>query len=761
MTPLTFNSIRALTLPFATGATAALVTLLGPSGRNLEYEHVTAAAALVTVVWPLTKIWFPGALRPGHAQTPGGHPGTGWLATAIALFAGLAMPGTVMFLFRMCPCSSSGYGKWLLLQALPSCLLAGATSAWLDRASRASSAWPPRPSRTILTAGWILIVLAALTFLSATVWFFPQKRIVHAFFGFLHGPVYDERIWIHADVIRARLAHAAIFCGLGIAAGITRGSMRIIVALAIGVTGALFTLYSWNLPATGHGHRVLQKQFPHVIEGEGFRLFHHDAPQLSIEAAFHIRDLKSILGDIPYPEIDIYAYPDARTKKILFGGGATDVTDVWTPGIHITASALPGPHPTLRHELVHALTSRIAFHGLGFHPNMAITEGLAVALAPDENIFNVMSLDEAASELIDSGRVPNPESLFSPWTFWLESGPRSYTIAGSLIGWMIRARGIGPVLGLYAGKNWHSATGNDAATVLPAWQDEISKQASGQRNATARRVRATTLFRSGGVAMDACPHSFADRMAADPDVASLEYMATHTGDPSYTIMARRREARDLFDRKDKSAARDLAEKLAAGAAWPPRHEEDIELRILAIDLAAFSGHDVTIVPGLAELTVFHASHPLPVHLARQMLVRERLSQIVSADKVAPWRWYLAGWAAIPAPENQKPPKTRAATDSAWLLDYLRVRNWLRAGIRPSADTQLSGFADKNIDPVMLAREPDFAFEWYRSLAELFEREHDAEQAHGLWLKAAAVAGNATVRDRMEQNARRALFSPVP
>ena len=35
--------------------------------------------------------------------------------------------------------------------------------------------------------------------------------------------------------------------------------------------------------------------------------------------------------------IDIYAYPDARLKKLWFGGGATDVTDVVTPGVHITA----------------------------------------------------------------------------------------------------------------------------------------------------------------------------------------------------------------------------------------------------------------------------------------------------------------------------------------------------------------------------------------------------------------------------------------
>src|SRR5690606_33355072 len=116
-----------------------------------------------------------------------------------------------------------------------------------------------------------------------------------------------------------------------------------------------------------------------------------------------------------------------------------------TPSIHITADAWP--HPTLRHELVHALASGFGYHGLGFHPNMAFTEGLAEALAPREQMISV---HEGAASLIESGRLPAIEKLFSP-AFWRESGGRAYTVAGSFIRHLIETRGMAEVKNLYAG----------------------------------------------------------------------------------------------------------------------------------------------------------------------------------------------------------------------------------------------------------------------------------------------------------------------
>src|SRR5690606_30180103 len=134
-----------------------------------------------------------------------------------------------------------------------------------------------------------------------------------------------------------------------------------------------------------------------------------------------------VLAISEHPHIWIYVYADGRLKKTLFGAGETDVTDVYTPTVHITAESFP--HSTLRHELVHALLSSHAPFGLGFHPNIAITEGFAEALAPR---IRTLDLDVASAALISTGKLKNMENLFSP-LFWLESGERSYTAAGSFL----------------------------------------------------------------------------------------------------------------------------------------------------------------------------------------------------------------------------------------------------------------------------------------------------------------------------------------
>src|SRR5262249_264444 len=101
--------------------------------------------------------------------------------------------------------------------------------------------------------------------------------------------------------------------------------------------------------------------------------------RLHRDAQFHVNELRKLWGAAGQngPQVEMYVCQWDDGKKVWFGGGSTDVTDVYTPTVHITGEAWPPP--TLRHELVHALASGVAYHGLGFHPNMAFTEGLAVA----------------------------------------------------------------------------------------------------------------------------------------------------------------------------------------------------------------------------------------------------------------------------------------------------------------------------------------------------------------------------------------------
>ena len=197
-------------LAFFTGIAAAATALLIPSGRNLEYEHVTFAAAIVSVCWPLVAL---------HRSHRIGSP-TQWLLTVAALFSGLALPGLVMFALKICPCSEIGYGQWLMVQALPSCIFSATAgnmtiiaSRYFTTKSSSTGRFHWRPSLL-----WLAVVAVSMTTLAATLWFMPQKRTVHILLGFLHGPIYDERIWLHRDIILARAGHAFLFAATGLAA---------------------------------------------------------------------------------------------------------------------------------------------------------------------------------------------------------------------------------------------------------------------------------------------------------------------------------------------------------------------------------------------------------------------------------------------------------------------------------------------------------------------------------------------------------------
>lgn len=179
----------------------------------------------------------------------------------------------------------------------------------------------------------------------------------------------------------------------------------------------MFYLFSFKAPSLQFGVKNLESNFTSKVEKKDFSLFYNedkqDADRINKfikEIIFHSQEIKEIVGLKKLPHVKIFFYNDESQKKLLFGAQETDVTDIFTPSIHLSGKEFP--HKTLRHELVHALLSEEAPFNLGFHPNMAITEGIAVALAPleEEN-----SLHKGAAYLMNHGKINNITDLFSPF----------------------------------------------------------------------------------------------------------------------------------------------------------------------------------------------------------------------------------------------------------------------------------------------------------------------------------------------------------
>ena len=575
----------------------------------------------------------------------------------------------------------------------------------------------------------------------ATLWFAPQKRIVELFLGFIHGPIYDQWIPVDNGVVLSRLFHGLVGWWLAWMSwrGFRGGVKSLIAPAAIFAMLAACWFSIADYPSLGAGKKALDERLPREMT-QGIITMHYDGADgagetdiriLMNEASFHVNELTKIL-DVPSPRpIDIYVYPSDDVKKSYFGGGSTDVTDVWSPSVHITRLATP--HPNLRHELVHAVASQFGWHGLGFHPNMLITEGLAVALAPIDERFD---LDEASASILKSGRIKSIEGLFSPTGFWSQSGGRAYTIAGSFLGYLLREAGAGSVRRIYSGASIADATNRPLRDWVKDWRAYVEKKFDPTKS-----MENEAMFRSPGILRDICPHTRADYARSRTENIWLRLRQPPGWDPSRWLEWRSQlSPRDLFIRVElwkeriKIAASERGMTEASIATWletvqkaqrnPPKTIEDVELGMLESDLLALQGRRVASENKLDALVNLARVKPPGELIERQLISRQRIEATIKEDsKARDWRRYLAGWRSLP----------EATPDDPWIAVYLRMRRERH----PKRDQVLSNA----LMPVE-EMDPMFRVEWYKINAGHFLAYEDYENAAQMYreLLKTAVGG---------------------
>lgn len=667
--------------------------------RSLEYEAALLQAVVVFVFLPFYYL-----LEKPQANLLKLHSKEGIWGRLLFLVKGgglLYLPALIAFLIGECPCSWPSYSSWFLILVLPAYLFASGV-AWLFASLK------PKWGTKKLFFGYLLFLSVLVGQLLISFWFFPQKRLVHLAFGFLHGPIYDRLIYLDEGVLYARLGHALL--GLALCCLPLRGERR-------GASGSLLLLallaffMSQGSASLGLGHDDLKKRLDLSRSGPGYevyfskKLFERKKDRLETlfqEIKFHREDLAQLLKIDPLPLVKIYVYDDARQKKLAFGGGATDVTDVVSPSIHIK---LEGPnHPSLRHELVHALVSDIAYHGLGFHPNMAFTEGLAVALAPSKRR---LSLHEAALSILDSKRIENLAGLFSP-LFWRFSGGRAYAVAGSFIRYAIDEYGIEKVLALYSGASMAKTFAKPEGLILDEYETFLRTHFDLEKI----KLEAEVLYRDEGVLKDLCPHTKALLYGAKEPLERLRlplsYQKGEALDYELALNPSDRSAQVLKMRKDLSTIirpqvsydrrlRSFIEEIKAHREWPPTAYEDIEWTLLWSDLERIVGRYETSLQLLKELKTYLAQHEVGDQMTRAIFARLLIEKDLPPAEGLLWRIYLSGLAL-----DHSPPK--AGPDSPFIVHYLHLRR--REGI---SAVDLDGLASLPPPPYLAQT---FYVEWF-------------------------------------------------
>ncbi|RZA25396.1 MAG: hypothetical protein EOP10_06970 [Proteobacteria bacterium] len=709
---------------------SSTLPLLLPIARNLEYEYATLVSYLLLLM-PLVLLFTPRMVVPSPLRALGQL----LFSAAITL-----LPAFFLFQTQLCLCSENDFRFWWMVQIFPHLLLSHG-AAWLMLKGKA---------RGLRFLSLIYCSAIFLSFLEMawTLWSQPQKRMTHILAGFLHGAIYDNGIAVDSGILWARGSHAAIAIALLSVALLSKRLSRIVAVCALVLAlGADWKASSY--PSTSHGIEALTKLMPETRESKYFTL-HYKTPsspekmelieQIFASAEFHSLDLAKQLEAYD-THVELFIYPSRREKKLWFGGDGTDITDVKTPSVHIVAESWP--HGTLRHEFVHAMASSFAFFGLGFHPNMGFTEGLATALAPSED---EISLHSGAANILRSQQI-DPQKLFSPM-FWGESGRRAYTVAGSLIKFLIDHYGIAKVKALYSGQSWESVFGKENGTIISDWTNFLMKNYSDRKE----DIAAEALFRYPGLLYDRCPHS--KSLLASSSRADLVTMRqpkdwdverdywTWRVDLEPGPATRLQLLRS--DYAGQGASDDLLARARRERHDPIKVQEDVDAATLEFDLLIALNRPQEATTLITKLLFDLERYEIGDGTMRQLWSRRILSEMDGKTPKA-WLGLLSGQIRSTPGLDGRPE------NNPWLLNYLYLRN------HRFTDKQRGLLDSLEKRPIPFGLPTSFAVEWWKFIGIKWFELHQYEKAAIAFQNASAIAPEGS-REAILLQAKEALYA---
>ncbi len=216
---------------------------------------------------------------------------------------------------------------------------------------------------------------------------------------------------------------------------------------------------------------------------------------LAEDCTAYLVRLERRLGITSRSPVTVFVFDDGNQKARLMGAQTTQIAKPWRREIYLDRAGYP--HPVMGHELAHVVVGEIAPGPFGVPggllPNPGLTEGLAVALAPDSGD---LSLEEAARALQLLNRHPTLTQLFS-LGFLAESSRVAYTAAGAFVAHLLRVEGAEKLRSWVAGHSIHQVYGRDLGALEQRYLSELAAiQLSDQALLHARNLFARpALFR--------------------------------------------------------------------------------------------------------------------------------------------------------------------------------------------------------------------------------------------------------------------------
>lgn len=194
-----------------------------------------------------------------------------------------------------------------------------------------------------------------------------------------------------------------------------------------------------------------------------------DVDALLAEGTLWLDRLKDRMGVAPSKPITVWLHADAATMERYTGARHVHFALPSRRELHVAGIAVP--HPSLGHELVHVLGAELTDALLGVPARIplvmhaGIVEGTAMALTPELEIKDGLTLREQAAALRRAGLAPPLEELFddrgSLFSFWRHAPGRAYVTSGALIEALLAAKGADGLATVYSEASLGAAFADD------------------------------------------------------------------------------------------------------------------------------------------------------------------------------------------------------------------------------------------------------------------------------------------------------------
>lgn len=221
---------------------------------------------------------------------------------------------------------------------------------------------------------------------------------------------------------------------------------------------------------------------------------------IALDHEFQYTRLAQFLDVSPTQRIRSYIYASPDQKKGLMGARYTSIERPGGDEMHLNDE--PFPHPVMKHELAHVLSSSFGNRLYGGSYRMGFHEGLAVAADWRVDQLTPHQWSRGMRQL---GLAPSLENIIGTIGFWTEAPSRSYTLCGSFVRFLIDRYGIDTFKHAFPSGDVEGAYQQSISTLVDEWEAFIDGITLSEQELRIARQR----FLRPGIFERRCAHEVA------------------------------------------------------------------------------------------------------------------------------------------------------------------------------------------------------------------------------------------------------------